>query len=43
MRVRQKKQAEQRAKYFLFFTIAKIVAEITIILGFFISFQLLIF
>jgi len=36
MRARQKKEAEQRAKYFLMITIARIVAEITIILGFFI-------
>ncbi len=36
MRARQKKEAEQRAKYFLVLTIAKIVAEITIIIGFFI-------
>ena len=36
MRAKQKKEAEQRAKYFIFLTVAKIVAEITIIIGFFI-------
>ena len=36
MRSRQKKEAEKRAKYFLVLTIAGIVAEITIIIGFFI-------
>lgn len=36
MRLKQKREAEKRAKYFLFFTIAGITAEITIIIGFFI-------
>jgi len=36
MRLRQRKEAEQRARYFLFFSIARIVAEITIIIGIFI-------
>ena len=36
MRRQQKKEAELRAKKFLLFTFAKIVAEITIIIGFFI-------
>ncbi|MBW2989153.1 hypothetical protein KY358_02420 [Candidatus Woesearchaeota archaeon] len=36
MRARQKKEAELRARYFMLFTIAKIIAEITIIIGFFI-------
>jgi hypothetical protein len=36
MKSRQKKQAEKRAKYFFLLTIARIVAEITIIIGFFI-------
>lgn len=36
MRERQKIEAEKRAKYFLLLTTAGIVAEITIILGFFI-------
>jgi len=36
MRPRQKKEAEKRAKYFLLLTTARIVAEITIIIGFFI-------
>lgn len=36
MRLRQKKEAEKRAKYFLIVTVAGIVAEITIIIGFFI-------
>ena len=36
MRPRQKKEAEQRAKYFLYLTTARIVAEITIIIGIFI-------
>ncbi len=36
MRLKQKMEAEQRAKYFLLLTMARIVAEITIILGFFI-------
>ena len=36
MRPKQKKEAEKRAKYFLLMTWARIVAEITIIIGFFI-------
>lgn len=36
MKVKQKKETEKRAKYFLLLTIARIVAEITIIIGFFI-------
>jgi len=36
MRPKQKKEAEKRAKYFLLLTTARIVAEITIIIGFFI-------
>lgn len=36
MRPRQKKEAEKRAKQFLLLTTARIVAEITIIIGFFI-------
>ncbi len=36
MRKKQKIEAEKRAKYFLILTTARIVAEITIILGFFI-------
>ncbi len=36
MRAKQKREAEKRAKYFLLFTMARIVAEITIIIGFFI-------
>ena len=36
MRARQKKEAEKRAKWFLWMTWARIVAEITIIIGFFI-------
>jgi len=36
MRVKHKREAEQRAKYFFLFTTARIVAEITIIIGVFI-------
>jgi len=36
MRQRQKREAEKRAKYFLLLTYARIVAEITIIIGIFI-------
>ena len=36
MRKKQKIEAEKRAKYFLLLTTARIVAEITIIIGFFI-------
>ncbi len=36
MKLRQKKEAEKRAKYFFLLTIARITAEITIIIGFFI-------
>ena len=42
MRRRQKKEAEKRAKQFLFLTAARIVAEITIIIGFFIVIYVLI-
>jgi hypothetical protein len=36
MRQGQKKEAEQRARLFLVMSIARIIAEITIIIGFFI-------
>jgi len=36
MRLKQKKEAEKRAKWFMTLTWARIVAEITIIIGFFI-------
>ena len=36
MRARQKREAEKRAKYFLFLTYSRIIAEITIIIGIFI-------
>lgn len=36
MRPKQKREAEQRAKHFLFLTTARIVAELTIIIGIFI-------
>ncbi len=36
MRPKQKKEAEKRAKQFLVLTTARIVSEITIIIGFFI-------
>jgi len=42
MRPRQKKEAEKRAKYFLLLTTARIVAEITIIIGIFIFFYFMI-
>jgi len=42
MRSKQKKEAEKRAKYFLLLTYARIFAEITIIIGFFIMIYLLI-
>jgi len=36
MKLKQKKEAEKRAKWFMTLTWARIVAEITIIIGFFI-------
>jgi hypothetical protein len=33
---RQKEEAEKRAKYFLILSVSRIVAELTIIIGFFI-------
>lgn len=42
MRPNQKRESEKRAKYFLILTVARIVAEITIIMGFFIFVYLLI-
>lgn len=36
MRPKQKKEAEKRAKQFMLLTTARIVSEITIIIGFFI-------
>jgi len=42
MSPRKKKEADQRAKWFLLMTWARIVAEITIIIGFFIFVYLLI-
>ena len=42
MRTRQKIEAEQRAKFLLFLSMAKIIAEITIIIGFFIFIYFLI-
>ncbi|MBU0628236.1 MAG: hypothetical protein KKC75_03535 [Nanoarchaeota archaeon] len=36
MNITQKREAEKRAKFFMFLTVAKIVSEFMIILGFFI-------